>query len=194
MAKEGGHTYNTASRTLLVLTILFILASFVLVGRIIQIKYFWEPDPRALRMREFKVQSSSVKLEALRGNILDCNGKLLATSIPRYDIQIDCQVQKKAYQEQTDKVEGSNKTIGMQNEEEWKRDLKAFTKGLARILNDGSARRPWKKTYSDAGEVPIPKWPKPSPLPPVYRIKNIWKSRSCLWQEGISPAEESSRP
>ena len=145
MAKEGGHTYNTASRTLLVLTILFILASFVLVGRIIQIKYFWEPDPRALRMREFKVQSSSVKLEALRGNILDCNGKLLATSIPRYDIQIDCQVQKKAYQEQTDKVEGSNKTIGMQNEEEWKRDLKAFTKGLARILSDGSSAEAMEK-------------------------------------------------
>ena len=145
MAKEGGHTYNTASRTLLVLTILFILASFVLIGRIIQIKYFWEPDPRALRMREFKVQSSSVKLEALRGNILDCNGKLLATSIPRYDIQIDCQVQKKAYQEQTDKVEGSNKTIGMQNEEEWKRDLKAFTKGLARILNDGSSAEAMEK-------------------------------------------------
>ena len=182
MAKEGGHTYNTASRTLLVLTILFILASFVLVGRIIQIKYFWEPDPRALRMRECKVQSSSVKLEALRGNILDCNGKLLATSIPRYDIQIDCQVQKKAYQEQTDKVEGSNKTIGMQNEEEWKRDLKAFTKGLARILNDGSSAEAMEKDILRRRGSSDPKVAKTITLASGVPYKKYLESQLALYK------------
>ena len=75
------------------LTIAFTLAGIVLIGRIIYIQYFWEPNPRALKMKDFKVQTVSAKLAPQRGDILDCNGKVLATSIPKYDIEIDCKVQ-----------------------------------------------------------------------------------------------------
>ena len=145
MAKEGGNKYNTASRTLLMLTIAFTLASIVLVGRIVYIRYFWEPNPRALKMRDFKVQSLSTPLAPQRGDILDCNGKTLATSIPRYDIEIDCKVQWSTYKGQTELLENSRKTKGAANEEAWKRDLKAFVKGMVRILDDGKSAEKLEK-------------------------------------------------
>ena len=145
MAQEGGNKYNTASRTLLMLTIAFTIASIVLVGRIVYIRWFWEPNPKALKMKDFKVQSLSTSLAPRRGDILDCNGKTLATSVPRYDIEIDCKVQWSTYKGQTDKLEHSNKTKGAANEEEWKRDLKAFIKGLVRILDDGRSAEKLEK-------------------------------------------------
>ena len=71
MAKDREYKYNTASRTLLMLTIAFTLAGIVLIGRIIYIQYFWEPNPRALKMKDFKVQTVSAKLAPQRGDILD---------------------------------------------------------------------------------------------------------------------------
>ncbi|MGN0191232.1 MAG: hypothetical protein ACI39U_06215, partial [Candidatus Cryptobacteroides sp.] len=157
MAKGEEKKYNTASRTLLMLTIIFTLASIVLTARIIQIKYFWEPDPRALKMREFKVQSSYVKLDPQRGDILDCNGRLIATSIPKYDVGIDCKIQQSAFREQTDKAKDSDKPLGVVNEEKWKRELKAFTVGLAEILDDGRSAEAMEKDILRRRESENPK-------------------------------------
>ena len=119
------------------LTIAFTLAGIVLIGRIVYIQYFWEPNPRALKMKDFKVQTVSAKLAPQRGDILDCNGKVLATSIPKYDIEIDCKVQWKTFQGQTTPDKKTGKPVGVVNEENWKKDLKGFTRGLVKILNDG---------------------------------------------------------
>lgn len=145
MAKDREYKYNTASRTLLMLTIAFTLAGIVLIGRIIYIQYFWEPNPRALKMKDFKVQTVSAKLAPQRGDILDCNGKVLATSIPKYDIEIDCKVQWKTFQGQTTPDKKTGKPVGVVNEENWKKDLKAFTRGLVKILNDGRSAEALEK-------------------------------------------------
>ena len=56
----------------------FLILSAVLIVRIIDIQYFWKPDPDTVEYFQPKRHESKTKPE--RGAIMDMNGKLLAIS------------------------------------------------------------------------------------------------------------------
>ena len=67
--------------------ILFLLAAMLVVAKIVLIQT--GPDSDELREQAEKSAFSRQPMPALRGNILDRNGRLLATTIPQYDIWMD---------------------------------------------------------------------------------------------------------
>ena len=68
----------------------FLVLSIVLIFRIINIQYFWEPDPQTVEYFQPRRYESKTKPE--RGAIMDMNGRLLAISTPMYNIKMDCEV------------------------------------------------------------------------------------------------------
>ena len=79
----------------LVLYVFYLVLLLLAVGVSVKLVYFqlfWKPNPRIERA----LTPSNVKRieEPVRGNIIDCNGRLLAMSYPVYDIHIDCTVRR----------------------------------------------------------------------------------------------------
>ena len=70
----------------------FLILSAVLIVRIINIQYFWKPDPQTVEYFQPRRYENKTKPE--RGSIMDINGKLLAISTPMYNINMDCAVLK----------------------------------------------------------------------------------------------------
>ena len=83
------------SRILWFLYCFFLVASLVLICRIVQIQFFWEPDSQTVSYFQPKKYSSRTKPE--RGSIMDMNGKLLAISTPMYNINMDCTILKEDF-------------------------------------------------------------------------------------------------
>ena len=86
------------SKILWSLYCVFLIASAVIIVRIVGIQYFWEPDAETVSYFQPKRYESKTKPE--RGAILDMNGKLLAISTPMYNINMDCQVLKDDFKKQ----------------------------------------------------------------------------------------------
>lgn len=139
MARKKGNTVknNVTAKWLLVATTIFALSAFVAIGRIVYIQYFWKPDPRCLSMNDFKLQANRHVINPQRGDILDCDGRLLAITIPTYRIDIDCSVRKEYYKTLTDKDKKTGEVEGEKLEREWRQDARKFAQGLPGILNDG---------------------------------------------------------
>lgn len=103
--KEDKHRI---SRILWFLYCIFLVASVVIIVRIIGIQFVWEPDPQTVSY--FQPRKYEHKTKPERGAIMDKNGKLLAISIPMYNINMDCQVLKEDFKigktaKQTDSLE-----------------------------------------------------------------------------------------
>ena len=94
MEKEKNMTQkrNRVSMILWGLYCLFLLLSLVLIIKICVLQFGWEPDQALVRYFQPKRYRQVEKPE--RGAIMDCNGKLLAISIPMYNINMDCTVRK----------------------------------------------------------------------------------------------------
>lgn len=130
--------YDRASKWMLYATLGFAAAGFFVAGRAIWIETVWEPDPRCLNMREFTSQTYRRTIKPQRGNILDCNGRLLAITLPTYRVELDCSIHKALYESQTqpsDSIPG--KTVGEVKEGKWRKKARKLAKGLPGILNDG---------------------------------------------------------
>ena len=80
------------SRTLWTLYCLFLVASLAVIVKIFYIQNIWEPDRQTIA--EFLPDNRKEIVRPERGDILDCNGKLLATSTPLYTVRMDCHIQK----------------------------------------------------------------------------------------------------
>ncbi len=146
MAKKEENTNkkNTVTaRWLYVATAAFVIMGFVAVGRIAWIRYFWEPDPRALAMDAFKLQASKHVLAPKRGDITDCKGRLLAITIPTYTVELDCAVRKKYFRTLTDVDKKTGEVIGVRNEREWRSDARKFARGLPEVLGENGHTAEW---------------------------------------------------
>ena len=84
-------------------------ASIFLVGRIAAIQLFFKPDEKIERLLTQKVVRRT--LEPQRGEILDCKGRPLALSYPRYQLYMDCTVRRKEFER--------NKKKGVELEARW---------------------------------------------------------------------------
>ena len=139
--KENTGKNNVTARWLLVATTFFALLSFFAIGRIVYLQYFWKPDPRVLKMNDFKLQAQKHVLKPHRGNIIDCDGRLLAITIPTYRVDLDCGVRKQYYETLTDTIKKTGEVEGVKLEKEWREDARAFARALPGVLKDGSSAK-----------------------------------------------------
>lgn len=140
--RTGIQEENTSRKTdrvgiiLMVIHAFFLMAAIMLFARIVYIQLTFKPDPRMLSA--VKTRSIKTTIEPERGTILAHDGRILATSIPMYQIYMDCTVQKKAFAEMRDKEKGKEK------EAEWLSKAKGLSKGLSATFNDKSADEYYK--------------------------------------------------
>ena len=99
----------------------FLILSMVLVGRIAWIQWGWKPGREIVKY--FRPVSEKSVIYPERGAIIGNDGKLLAISIPMYELFLDCTVRK-------DYFESKGKD-GKKMESEWQAKAKQFATGLA---------------------------------------------------------------
>ena len=117
---------NKPSRVLMHLRLIFLAVSVVVACKIIYLQYIWEPNPKFVK--DFKPTKQKEVIEPERGSILDHNGRLLAISTPLYNIRMDCYVQKEHNEQDKEK--------GAEAEEEWLKNARLLSGGLARTLKE----------------------------------------------------------
>ena len=123
---------DKAGVALITLYVIFVLLGFVIIGRIVWLGVFWDPDPKIVSI--FSTDTKKTKIDPVRGSILACDGRLLAASMPMYQIYMDCTVRKAAFEGMKDKKAGKEK------EAEWREKAKALSAGLAEIYGDRTAQ------------------------------------------------------
>ena len=84
---------NRISKILLTFYWGLLVLSLVVILRIINIQFVWEPDAGTLE--HFTPKNRMVELKPDRGEIMDCNRRVLASSTPLYTIRMDCQILKR---------------------------------------------------------------------------------------------------
>ncbi len=109
--------------------VVLLLASVLLFVKIVGIQIFFNPDPKIEAALTPRSRARSV--EPVRGNIIDCEGRLLAMSCPTYQIAMDCTVRREEFAK--DKEEGARK------EQEWMQKAKALSVELAQVFPEKSA-------------------------------------------------------
>ena len=110
---------------------LFVLSMVAVLVQIISLQFFqqekWQDTLADYESKEFEVKAD-------RGDILDCKGRLLASSIPSYNIYMDMRaggLTNKLFKENIDSLAyGLSHIIGDKSQYQYKRDIKsAFMKG-----------------------------------------------------------------
>ena len=124
--KQQEEDKHRISKILWFLYCSFLVLSVVLILRIINIQYFWEPDPDTVEY--FQPRKYEKKTKPERGAIMDMNGKLLAISTPLYNINMDCAVLKEEFRagktaRETDSLE-----------REWRGKVKQLCNELPKVL------------------------------------------------------------
>ena len=117
---------NRVSMILWGLYCLFLLLSIVLIVKICILQFGWEPDQDLVKYFQPKRYLQIEKPE--RGAIMDCNGKLLAITIPMYNINMDCTVRKEEFA--LAKTERKRDSL----ENDWKAQAKALSRELPKVL------------------------------------------------------------
>jgi len=118
-------------RFLSVLYVLFLLIAIFLILRIAYIQIFYKPEEKLAKV--LTPTSRKEVIEPVRGAILAEDGRLLAMSLPIYDIYMDCTVLKDKHardKEKGDSLEGV-----------WMSKARLLSDGLADILRDKSSEQ-----------------------------------------------------
>ncbi len=136
---KGKHSRYTSTEILmLMVTVVFACVALIATGRVIWYETVWQPDPRCLKMNDFKIQSKKRIIQQQRGNILDCNGRLLAITIPTYTVDLDCAVRKDYYKTRTSEAKKhKGMTEGEVLEREWRENARVLAAGLPKVLENG---------------------------------------------------------
>ena len=117
---------NRVSMILWGLYCLFLLLSIVLIVKICVLQFGWEPDQDLVKYFQPKRYLQIEKPE--RGAIMDCNGKLLAITIPMYNINMDCTVRKEEFA--LAKTERKRDSL----ENDWKAKARELSRELPKVL------------------------------------------------------------
>lgn len=113
-----------------------LIASLVVVGRIIQIQLFFKPGEKI--EQALTPKSSKESIEPARGNILACDGRLLAMSCPRYHIHMDCTVLKEKFASMKDRDQAAKL------EAEWLSKARELSNNLALVFPEKTAEQHFK--------------------------------------------------
>ena len=109
--------------------VLLLLASALLFAKLIYIQIFFKPDPKI--QTALTPRSIARSVEPVRGNIIDCEGRLLAMSCPTYQIAMDCTVRREEF--------AGNKKDGDLKEQQWLEKAKDLSVELAKVFPEKSA-------------------------------------------------------
>ena len=113
------------------LYVVLLAVSVLIAGKLIYLQWFFRPEPKI--EEALTPRSEDRTLEPVRGNITDCNGRLLAMSYPVYDLHMDCTVRKEEFAKMKDRTKAA------QAERNWLSLAEQMSEGLARILPEKSA-------------------------------------------------------
>lgn len=117
---EDNKKKNGVSKGLYALYLLCLVGAVFLIGRMFHIVFFFQPDPE---IRELVTPKSTKQvIESERGAILAQDGRLLAMTVPAYDIHMDC-------------------TVKQGEDEEWHSKARELCKGLASIIGGKSSEQ-----------------------------------------------------
>ena len=131
MAEKNEETKRDRSgKIIFSFRILYLLASIVVIFKILSIMLFYSPNEKLLK--RIKSKSEKNTIEAIRGSIYSYDDKLLASSIPSYQVYMDCSVQKEH------NLKAGAK--GKKKEREWHIEAEKLSKELANFFKDKSAQ------------------------------------------------------
>lgn len=119
---------NWTSNILYVVYVIFLLLSLAIVGKIFYLQYIWKPEKETVKY--FGTIKSEKTVIPERGDILSCDGKILATSEDLYQVSMDCTIQKANWAKMKN---------GREKEEKWRNGARTLSAQLAEIYGDRSA-------------------------------------------------------
>lgn len=129
MSESPLNNKQNRDRIGIILTALYLLllaGSVLIVGKIGYIQLFWKPNPKIEKALTPSRQDRTI--EPIRGNIIDCNGRLLAMSYPVYDLHMDCTVRLDEFAKMRDRK------LAAQKEEAWLLEASRLSDALAGIF------------------------------------------------------------
>lgn len=131
----GVQTENTSddkdrvSIILMLVHFAFGIAAAVLIIQIFNLWLFYKPTREFVK--HFTPTTEKRIITPVRGSILSHDGKLLAASVPVYQVYMDCTVRKNEFEIKGEKGEGE--------EASWREKARALSAGLAEIYGDRTA-------------------------------------------------------
>lgn len=91
----------TSTRTLGFLYVAYVIAAIAIVARIAYIQLFYKPSD--MEIKYFGTREMLDSIAPKRGSILDCKGKLIAATVPMYELSMDCSILKEEYRNDREK-------------------------------------------------------------------------------------------
>ena len=134
MADKRKNTEEKLDRTSLILLVfyaLFFVLGLLIIGKIVYIQFFWELPKNSLE--EFIPNYEETIIKPERGDILDRNGKILASSAPFYTLRMDCCIQKDILSNGK-KIKVGQDSIG---ERDWREMAWKMCQELPKIVKNG---------------------------------------------------------
>lgn len=129
------------SNILRVMYVIFCVTCIWIAARIVYLQCnFIDSDPY---LKFFRAKSKKVLAEPTRGAILSSDGRLLAISVPMYQVYMDCTVRKEEFSAR-DKHGKLIDKHGEEHEEEWRASVADLAKGLYAIY--GKSSEYWRAT------------------------------------------------
>ena len=113
--------------------VLLLVLTVLVIAKLVYFQIIWKPEPRIAGALTPSIVKRTV--EPVRGNIIDCNGRLLAMSYPIYDIHMDCTVMKAEYGKM------KNREKGQMKEQEWMEKARLLSQGLAELVPGTNAEK-----------------------------------------------------
>ncbi len=113
--------------------VLLLIVTVLVIAKLVYFQLIWKPEPRIAGALTPSIVKRTV--EPVRGNIIDCNGRLLAMSYPIYDIHMDCTVMKAEYGKM------KNREKGQMKEQEWMEKARLLSQGLAELVPGTNAEK-----------------------------------------------------
>lgn len=116
-------------KILYVFYILALAGALLVVGKLFYIQYIFKPN-EGIKNALAPAATKEI-INPVRGNILACDGRMLAISFTTYNIAMDCSVMKDSY--------AADKEDGAKKEQIWLDKARELSKGLAEFFPEKSA-------------------------------------------------------
>lgn len=129
--KADSKPKDRIGRFLSVLYVVFLLIAVLLILRIAYIQLFYKPEDKLAKV--LTPTSRREVIEPVRGAILAEDGRLLAMSLPIYDVYMDCTVLKERH--------AADKEKGDSLEAVWMGKARLLADGLAEVLKDKTSEQ-----------------------------------------------------